>query len=195
MDKKKIIFFSFQTLVAIGAIIAIIYVLIDFIHTLPLCKAYLYSLDDVQPILYQNAVGKVVLYMQSTDTENFLILAKEAILSFLRYLHPICIVFLIFTILSLGFYSFSNEKEGKNYLSYLPFFTQLILVYLGKFLVSAAIFGVFYRANIRSIGTGLTAMSYCILIANLVIIFYCTLFILKFILSIKPFIHQIRENH
>ena len=88
MSKRKIIYFIFQTIVALASLAAIVFIIIDFIHTLPLRRAYQYSIDDVQPILYQTSVGKIVLYMQTTNTENFLILAKEAVLTFLRYLHP-----------------------------------------------------------------------------------------------------------
>lgn len=195
MSKRKIIYFIFQTIVALTSLAAIVFIIIDFIHTLPLCRAYQYSIDDVQPILYQTSVGKIVLYMQTTNTENFLILAKEAVLTFLRYLHPICIVFLVFIIFILGVYSFSDNQENKDLFSYCSFLIQIALVYLAKYLLSAAIFGIFYASNMASIGTGLTIMSYFILFANLVLIFYCTLFFLKWCFSFKPFIRQIRENH
>ncbi len=194
MNKRKVIYFIFQNLIAIVSFLAIVFILFDFINTLPLCKAYQYSIDDVQPILYQTSVGKIVLYMQTTNTDNFLILAKEAILTFFRYLHPICIIFLIFFAILLGIKGFLEEENTKDFWSYSPFFLQLFLIYLLKYLLSAAIFGIFYNSSIASIGTGLTIMGYFILIINLVLVFYCVLFILKWIFSIKPFIHQIREN-
>lgn len=89
--------------------------------------------------------------MQTTNTENFLILAKEAVLTFLRYLHPICIVFLVFIIFILGVYSFSDDQENKDLFSYCSFLIQIALVYLAKYLLSAAIFGIFYASNMVSI--------------------------------------------
>ena len=188
MDKSKKIFLIFQSFVGIVSFLACFFIILDCVHFIPVCGAYRYSIEDIQPLLYKTSVGKVVSYMQTTETSNFFVLAKEDILAFLRYMHPVCILFLILLLISLGFYCFSPILSKKTFYSYIPYFGKIMLCYLTKFLIAASIFGIFFNDTMKSIGTSLAIIGYTSILFNGFLIFYCVLFILKWIFALISFI-------
>ena len=194
MKQEKKLFFIFQMVVAILSFVAIIFLIIDFINVLPQCRAYKYSIDDVQIILYKTSVGKIVNYMTTTDTTNFMKLATNALLTFLRYLNPLCVFFILIIALICFIYAIYDKKTSKAYTSYLPFIAIITLIFIGKYIVSAGIFGLFYDESMKSIGIALTIMAYFQLICNLALISGLLLFVLKFIFSLI-YLFKTQENH
>lgn len=194
MKQEKKLFFIFQMVVAIISFVAIIFLVIDFINVLPQCRAYKYSIDDVQIVLYKTSVGKIVNYMTTTDTTNFVKLATNALLTFFRYLNPVCILFILIIALICFIYAIYDKKTSKAYTSYLPFIAIISLIFIGKYLVSAGIFGLFYDESMISIGTSLTIMAYFQLLCNIALIAGLLLFIIKFIISLI-YLFKTQESH
>lgn len=186
MKLEKWIYYAFVILVAICSCIAIGFLFVDIIHFGSMCTSYKHSMNTVEPLFYKNSVGKVVLAMPITDSNHFIILAKEAIIAFFRCMNPMCLVFLFFIcanlLLLLVFERKTHYEEYQNYLWFLGF---LCLLYVLKFLACAAVFGIAYSGSMRSIGVGLTIIGYVGIIFNLILIAFLVLFIVKAILLVK----------
>ena len=196
MKKEQWTYFIYQIIIAIGSIIAMAFIIVDIIHFAPLCIGFRYSMNDLEPLFYKTSVGKVVAFMPITESNHFFLLVKEAILSFLRCLHPMCSVFLSFLCATLFLSFFLNHPHfQKQYRDYRQYILKLFIAYLAKFLVCAAVFGIAYSGSIRSIGIGLTIMGYVGILINLIMLFFLSLFVIKFIFSMRSIWIKTRENH
>ena len=145
MKKEKNFIIILEFIAAIIALLAIIFLIIDIVKIIPLCNAYKYDSQQLEIIFNQTTIGKIVLEINATESSSLKVMVLEAVISFIKNLHFICVITLIFIVFLLFLKLYQEKIETKYEVDmYLKLFSISAIIYVIKFLLSAASFGIFY---------------------------------------------------
>lgn len=198
MKKEKNFIIILEFIAAIIALLAIIFLIIDIVKIIPLCNAYKYDSQQLEIIFNQTTIGKIVLEINATESSSLKVMVLEAVISFIKNLHFICVITLIFIVFLLFLKIYQEKIETKYEVDmYLKLFSISAIIYVIKFLLSAASFGIFYTGETQSYFTSFSILAYVNVILDIIISFIMFLNILKVIFYLLIFIKpsKKRENH
>lgn len=126
-----------------------------------------------------------------TDDTPIIKMVEQGLFSFFKNIQWFVIVFLCFVLVLflLRFLNLDDDFVKK----YLNIHRWIILIYISKYLFMVLGMAIFFRDSIRSVSIGLVFDTTISMVFDLLLIFFLSLFIIKFVLNISSDMKEIKS--
>lgn len=186
MKKDKIFVLCIDILATILSILSIVFIVIDAINIIPLFNAFSYNSVELEYIINKTQIGKIILGISATEESNLLKMAGAAILSFIKNAHFMVIIIILFIIFLLFIKFYQNNWEYVIDINqYLKIYKWISVVYVLKYILSAAFFGLLYNGTTQSYFNSFFSMPFVHIVTNILLIGLFILPIIRLVFKFK----------
>lgn len=173
------------------SLICIIFVVENMISMFPLFQSMKMTESEIWNCIHQTRLGTLYNSMIVTDDTPIIKMVEQGLFSFFKNIQWFVIVFLCFVLVLflLRFLNLDDDFVKK----YLNIHRWIILIYISKYLFMVLGMAIFFRDSIRSVSIGLVFDTTISMVFDLLLIFFLSLFIIKFVLNISSDMKEIKS--